>query len=117
MKNLDQIRAKNAIQYSSESFLGKNGGDIVKKVPTMIRENGLLGALAFAKENSGSGYEKTFLAIIKHLSDPSIKKSKSKTLDEFIMEIVSSDSVNLRDISIEAMAYLNYLRRFAQGGK
>ena len=117
MRNLDQIRAANALPYCTETFLGKNGGDIVKKVPTMIRENGLLGALAYALENRGSGYEKTFMAVIKHLSHPSINKTKAQDLDAFIREMSSENSVRLRDVTAETMSYLNYLRRFAQGGK
>lgn len=120
MKNLEQIRAANALPYSTELFLGKNSGDIVKKIPTMIRENGLIGALAFAIENSGSGYEKTFIAIIKHLSDPQINKSNAGKLKDnlilnaFLCEVVKVSSPELISITAESLAYLNYLRRFAK---
>ena len=49
MKNLDQIRAKNAIQYSSESFLGKNGGEtsIENGRFTLARQAGMMKLYVF----------------------------------------------------------------------
>jgi len=108
MKNLEQIRAKDAFEAANNSaykFNGKNGGDIVKKVPTMILENGLLAALAFSLE-TGKGYEDVFKACITHLG-------KNLSLDKFLEELINNDSSNLRAVTAEIMAYLNYLRRFA----
>ena len=114
MKNLEQIRAKNAMNAAKNNdFGGKNGGETVKKIPTMIRDNGILGALAFAKE-TGKGYEATFKAIITHLQDAEINRCPTDCddLDEFFTCLVEKDSATLRDVTAESMAYLNYLRRF-----
>lgn len=116
MKNLEQIRAKNAWEAASnpENFKGKNEGETVKKVPTMIRDNGLLGALAFAMESS-DGYKETFTAIIKHLQDENVQRYPGQNrcnLEEFFKYLIEHDSATLRDITSETMAYLNYLRRF-----
>jgi len=117
MKNLDQIRARNALAAAPN--IGKGAGDgesVAKKVPTMIRENGILGAAAFALE-TGKGYEDVFNAIITHLADPEVAKiGQSCSLKEFIDWLSGNrkaTAVRLRDITAEAMAYLNYLRRFA----
>ena len=111
MKNLEQIRAKNALEAAnnpSYKFNGKNGGDMVKKVPTMILENGILATLAFSTE-TGKGYEDVFKACITHLE-------KNVTVEGFLSELTNSDSSNLRAVTSEVMAYLNYLRRFANNG-
>jgi CRISPR/Cas system CMR-associated protein Cmr5 small subunit len=117
MKNLEQIRAKNALAAARSIGGGKNDGEnIAKKVPTMIRENGILGAAAFAAE-TGKGYESVFNAIIAHLADPHIKKiGAACSLQDFVAWLAGHESVTaarLRAITAETMAYLNYLRRFA----
>ena len=58
--NLDQMRAKNAFKACENNiFVGKDGGEVVKNLPPKIRENGILGALAFAlskKDKEVAGY-------------------------------------------------------------
>lgn len=120
MRNFEQIRAANAFEAATNpknDFLGvEKSKSIAKKVPTQIRENGFLGALAFAIETK-SGYQTVFEAIMKHL--PSVNCdfgiNCNGTLDDFFNELSKSDADVLRAITDEAMAYLNYLRRFAKG--
>lgn len=112
MKNFEQIRAKNAL--SRKIGTGTGGGDsVAKKVPVMIRDNGIIAAAAFALETK-AGYEDVFNAVIAHLADQDIKLLNTKMqLNAFIDYLVSVDSDSLRAITAETMAYLNYLRRFA----
>ena len=113
MKNLEQIRAYNAITARGK-WAGVNDGEVVKKVPTLIRENGLLAAAAFAVDKKG-GYQAVFDAIIAHLADKKIAKLANKmSLEEFIQSVSNSDSSVLWAITSESLAYLNYLRRFAK---
>lgn len=118
MKNLEQIRAKNAFEAVKEykSFKGDGDGDIVKKVPTQIRDNGFLAAMAFAMYK-GKGYEDVFNAIITHLPDVncSFGLPYNEGVEAFFKKLVEKDSDTLRAITAEALAYLNYLRRFAKG--
>ncbi|MDQ0289436.1 type III-B CRISPR module-associated protein Cmr5 [Oligosphaera ethanolica] len=123
MKNLEQIRAKNALLAAKESIKGKNDGEVVKKIPAMIQQNGFIGALAFAIEdehdgkNADSGYAKTFRAIIKHLADRDIALyAGTDDLDAFASWLCSKQSDTLRVVTAEAMAYLSILRRFAKKG-
>jgi len=121
MKNLEQIRAKNALLAAKESIKGKNDGEVVKKIPAMIQQNGFIGALAFAIEdgdkNKESGYAKTFRAIIKHLSDRDIGLyAGTEDLGAFATWLCSKQSDTLRAVTAEAMAYLSILRRFAKKG-
>lgn len=50
MKNLEQIRAANALAYAESDSRKTNsdGGNVVKKLPALIMSNGLLAAAAFA---------------------------------------------------------------------
>lgn len=122
MRNFEQIRAANAFEAAtSNQFKGKNGGaSVVKKVPTQIRENGFLGALAFAIEkniDNTPGYKNVFEAIMKHL--PSVNcdfgiNCNGEIEDFFSGLSTKRDADVLRAITSESMAYLNYLRRFAK---
>ena len=102
---------------------------VAKKVATQIRENGFLGALAFAsektpektpKENDGEkfknkAHQSVFEAIRKYLVG--IKLVSAKTTDEMMEKISNGTAIELRIITAEAIAYMNYLRRFAKPDK
>ncbi|MEI6424776.1 MAG: type III-B CRISPR module-associated protein Cmr5 [Lentisphaerota bacterium] len=108
MQNLEQIRAKNALEAANNKeykFSGKNEGGVVKKIPAMIKDNGILATMAFSIE-TGGGYEDVFKAVIVHLG----KKIDTKS---FMKELASCNSSELRSITEETIAYLNYLRSFA----
>ncbi len=121
MKNLDQIRAANALNATKEKqYKGANDGEVVKKIPTMIRENGILGAAAFALENAGkTGHADVFDAVIEHLRSVKRIPDASMSLQEFIEHLSEQNATVLRAVTAETMAYLNYLRRFAgkKGGE
>jgi CRISPR/Cas system CMR-associated protein Cmr5 small subunit len=111
MKNLEQIRAKNALTATENvKFSGVNDGEVAKKVPTMIMENGILAAATFAQE-TGKGYDTVFQAVIVHLKDVEIMPAGK---DDIISWLVDEDSAQLRAVTAETMAYLSYLRRFAK---
>ena len=124
MKYLEQIRAANALNAAKTKFEGAEGGGIVKKVPTMIRENGLLGALAFAAEKKNGSYKngdhhKVFEQIVIHLRNPDIAlltPTFEATTENLIKFVARESSSKLREITAETMAFLSYLRRFASGG-
>ena len=127
MKNLDQIRAANALEAGKKEYKGVNDGQVVKKIPTMIMENGTLGSLACARERKDNGVVKNeghygiWQEIIEHLSHKSIACLKQNcTPDQFITWLSQSPDVSagrLRAITAETIAYLNYLRRFAKKGE
>ena len=117
MVNLEQKRALNAFEAcSAEKFGGKDGGEVVKKLPPQIRENGMLGTLAFAlsENNKDKGWEKAFDAIRLHLK--SLGKVKADTIAQLQDVLMKCDSRKLRDVTAETMLYLNYMRRFAKKG-
>ena len=117
MVNLEQKRAINAFEAcSAEKFGGKAGGEVVKKLPPLIRGNGMLGALAFtlSENNKDKGWERAFDAIRLHLK--SLGKVKADNVILLQDELMKCDSRKLRDVTAETMLYLDYLRRFAKKG-
>ena len=117
MENLSQRRAEHAFDSATNQvYKGANDGEVVKKIPAMIRQNGILGALAFAYENAAkTSHADVFRAIISHLH--AIHRiEKEYSLEEFIKYLCTRDSLKLRAVTDEAMAYLNFLRRFAKKG-
>ena len=118
MPNLEQIRAKNAYAARESIGTGKEGGRAVaKKVPAMIIANGFIGALAFAIEDNG-GYLTVFKAVVKHLHDAHLNCGIEATAPaRFLDELCRRDADTLRAVTNEAIAYLNYLRRFAKPDK
>lgn len=124
MRNLEQIRAGNALEATrNTTYSGKDSGEVAKKVPTIIRENGIMGALAFALEKKGrnhhfanEGMKLILDAVVKHLSDPAVGKLPKEISDaekwiDYLANQASSDI--LREQTSEALAYLGYFRRFA----
>lgn len=120
MRNLEQIRAANAWEAgrTGGAYAGPEGGEVVKKIPSYIRTNGLLAAMAFALElkagkgAESKGYRRVFDDIAKHLSHGEIGLVRSTSAENLLRELCESDSTRLRLVTAEAMAYLSYLRRF-----
>lgn len=118
LRNLEQLRAQHAYAWRDTIGTGKEGGRAVaKKVPAMIISNGFLGALAFAIEDNG-GALTVFKAVIDYLHTASVDCGiAAKDPEAFMDALCAADADTLRAITSEAMAYLNYLRRFAKPGK
>lgn len=120
IKYLEQIRAKNAFEACRNEHSGINGGEVVKKLPSLIRECGILGALAFALIRSkngykNSGYKDAFDAITIHLK--SLGKINAADAENLQIELLECSSLKLRDTTAETMLYLDYMRRFAKKSK
>ena len=116
--NLEQIRARNALSLAeSGAVSGKEGGEVIKKIPPLIMNHGLLATAAFAFDEKNRGFKKVFDAIAAHLADPEIgvlpedKGDLSKMMG-FLTD--DADSVVLRNATNETMAWLSYARRFVK---
>ncbi len=122
MKSLHQVRAGNALKYadSGEKTRGAQGGEVVKKLPALIMNNGLLaaGAFAFAK-GEGEGWFVCFDHVAKHLAHIEIgvvpkDKGQLRALLEYLS--VEGDSDTLKYATEEALAWLSYAGRFVKRG-
>jgi hypothetical protein len=129
MQNLEQIRAKHALNFwnpSQEqppSARGVNQGDVISKLPSLIMSNGLLATAAFAK-SKGGGHEELITAVFRFLSAPDRgvlpappqARQGERELDTFIRLLTDghdATSTRLQVATAEALAYLGYLKRFA----
>jgi CRISPR-associated protein Cmr5 len=120
MKNLEQIRAMNALEAieGATSFKGIQNGDALSGYPAMIIGNGLLAAIAFSIKQKG-GHEDICNAIACHLSNKEVNlfQSNAPNARSLLKYLCERDSAQLRLCTTEALAYLNYLRRFAKAEK
>ncbi len=123
MRTLAQRRATVALCWKDKAFVGKKDGDIVSGFPMLIRADGLLASLAYAVEKKedkqtrqrvpkNPGEFEIANAVLDHLNQEGILK-QSKTPDDMVKELASApDASQLRRATTEALAFLNYLKRF-----
>ncbi|MFW0884735.1 type III-B CRISPR module-associated protein Cmr5 [Candidatus Acidulodesulfobacterium sp. H_13] len=127
--NMEQKRAsfayKCAKMATQENIMPKYSA-YVKKLPMMIKTNGLGAALTFvfAKKNNKNkidspekqAYRKLYEDIQKWLTEESpLIKIKLKKEEELIDSIVKQESQKYRMLTIETLAFLNWLKRFSEG--
>lgn len=118
MINLEQVRARNALGFSRDGGVkGEEGGEVIKKIPPLIVNNGLLATAAYSFTEK-EGWQKTFDAIAKHLADPDVailpedSTDRTKMMDFLTGKEATSETVKLA--TNEAMAWLSYARRFVK---
>lgn len=121
MRNLEQIRARNALAASKEAardIRGKFNGDVIRKIPNLVMNHGLLATGAYAFSNEG--YLVAFNFIARHLADkdiaivPSLIKTCADLLGYLSEE---ADSQTLKLATAETMAWLVYAKRFVKAAR
>lgn len=123
MYNLEQIRARNAMAYAQDPNSekgGQEGGEVIKKIPPMIMNHGLLATAAYSLDPKQKGWAAAFDAITKHLVDEKIALIPAQYKDgKGLLKYLSgeADSNVLKRCTAEAMAWLNYARRFVDRKK
>lgn len=124
VSNLDQLRGLNAFAMAEDVKRSTGGGQMTaKKVATQIRENGFLCALAFALERKkeggfkNAGHQSVFETIRRHLLSTKRLSAECDSTDTMFKKVSEGSADELRAVTDEAMAYMNYLRRFAKPGK
>jgi CRISPR-associated protein Cmr5 len=96
----------------------KNYRSYVKKIPTMILSNGLGQTLAFIKSKSekGNAYELIYEQLTEYMRSPyTTRIQMPEDKKELVEWVISCDSEKYRYITQEILAFLNWLRRFAEG--
>ncbi|MEI6715602.1 MAG: type III-B CRISPR module-associated protein Cmr5 [Verrucomicrobiota bacterium] len=120
MRTLAQIRAANALADSRIKGMGhgQQGGDALSGFAMLIKTNGLLAAAAFAVETKQNGdlkhpgHKLIVDGIARHLSDRSISICEAKNAGDLVDQLSGGDVNSLTRATAEAVAYLNYLKRF-----
>lgn len=116
MKNLEQIRAKSALEAVRAQPDMKRSG--VNKLPAMIIANGLLATAAFCNAEGGGesrdDMKKALTATTKHLADRGHLVAGTATIEAMIADLSQRDSYHLQRATAEALAFIAYLKRFAK---
>jgi hypothetical protein len=118
MQNLEQIRARNALNFANQGAVGGDkGGEVIKKVPPLIQNHGLLATAAYSFTEK-EGWQRVFDAIALHLADKDIAIVPTEVKDrQSLMKFLTqagTTSETLKLATSEAMAWLTYARRFVK---
>lgn len=120
---IEQGRAKYAYDCAVEGFRlikKKEYKGYVKRLPMLIKTNGLGSAISFIKAKSDQDENKKGYAyhkLYKHITGW-LLESKTITLlndQELVEYVVSQPSQSYRYLTIEVMAFLAWLKRFSEG--
>jgi len=125
LKGLEQGRAKFAYDCAEQAAKSpgycKEYKSYVRKIPMMIKTNGLGSALAFvkAKTKAKSKVAAAYRVIYEHTTDW-LKQAPIQLLDfsnnhDLVAEIIKLDSTQYRAVTVEVLAFFTWLRRFAEG--
>ena len=125
---LEQGRAAYAYQCAEEAkkSLGKKGKEYksyVKKMPMLIKTNGLGATVAFAlskgskdgRVNSKEGWGLIYNQLTTYLLEVSPNKLFDFKKDELAKTLTTINSFEYRATTIDILAFLSWLRRFADG--
>ena len=120
MQNLEQVRARNALRCQKEDgtlIVGPQGGEVIKKLPPLILNHGLLATAAYAYTQK-EGWQTVLNHIARHLADPEIAIAPAGTQKhEQLMAFLTgpeATSETLKLATLETMAWLSYARRFVR---
>lgn len=126
LKGIEQGRATYAYQAVNEikEQYKKKYKTAVKKAPVLVKTNGLGQTLAFIKSKGGK-YDDKKKEIIKNGYDifyeqigewlRSDAANQSVPDGELVKEVVKLNSHDYRQVTIETLALLNWMRRFVDG--
>lgn len=118
-KQIEQGRAKTAYalvkkikdEYPKKEWDEYTSG--VKKLPVYIKTNGLGQSLAFIKNRSN------FPHIYQQLAEWLQQKDEKRLVPEgdLVQQVIEMESPQYRQVTIETLALLNWMRRFVDGFK
>lgn len=115
-KKLIEIKRAEHSFAALSKFQGNNDEmkSYIKKMPMLIKTNGLGQTLAFYfSKSKSSEYNQILEILVSYLSENGfLSASNSKTLMQNVVEL---DANKYRLITNETILYLNWLRRFADG--
>lgn len=121
-QKLEQGRADFAFSRATQGYSrhGKEYAQYAKKLPMLIKTNGLGAALAFMFSK-----QKTWGTILHDIEDWVKNPENRKTLalyndaqgTNLVQKVLNLDSSDYRVVTIEVLAFIAWLSRFAEGVK
>lgn len=142
MKGLEQGRAKFAydcalkgksilmkVNIETEWFKDDKYKSYVKNIPMLIKTNGLGSTFAFIKskgqkknvempgtqKNPRNAYDLIYKQTAKWLKKDEKNLLDINENDDLVDKIISLDSAEYRTLTVEVLAFFNWLRRFTDG--
>ena len=113
IKNVEQQRARQAYRFvetiQQNAILAKDYKSHIRSLPMMIKNNGINNAFAFvlSKSKEGNAYQ---------VIDTQMREWFDITTESsFVEYLIKLDSLPYRKITIETLAFLSWLKRFAEG--
>lgn len=126
LKTIEQGRAKYAFEKVKEisdntedgsKKLKENYKSTAKKLPVLIKTNGLGQTLAFLKSKGGKNTINAHDMLYEHigswLQTKDIKRLVNE--DELVEQVINLKSQEYRQVTVETLALLNWIRRFVDG--
>lgn len=123
LRTMEQERAAQAWKCIQEvahksSELKKKYGSLARKAPMLVLTNGLGQTLAFLRSKRKNHEEDAYNVLLSHLSRwvlhrLGVPESLRGDLLEWVLR-QDSNSTTYRHATLEALAFLNWLKRFAE---
>ena len=119
MKNLEQVRAFNALEAVKQGGFSRKD---INGIPALVQSCGLLATAAFVStgQKARDGMWKAMDAVARHLRDPLVgprlTMPPSQVANEtkaMLRELAEKQSSALIAATTETIAFLSYLKRFA----
>ena len=119
LKGIEQGRAHVAYQYAldaSSKDYKKEYKSYVKKIPMLIKTNGLGSTFAFVKAKSKAGaYHLIYEQTTEWLKQDEKRLLNLSGNNDLVAELIKLDSAEYRAVTAEVLAFFTWLRRFAEG--
>ena len=121
---IEQGRAKFAFECAEEAKQQNitEYKSYAKKMPMLIKTNGLGATLSFIISKEGKSEGKAYTKLGNHIQTWITKNAKTKSkfdnvnnFHDFTFKVLQLDSTDYRAITIEVLGLLNWIRRFADG--
>ena len=118
----DAVKTVNEVEGLKEKEAKRFKGSYksaAKKLPVLIKTNGLGQTLAFVKSKRAkkgkpkNGYDKLYEQIGKWFNTKDAKGFPESS--DFVKQVIELESSNYRQVTIETLALLNWMRRFVEG--
>jgi hypothetical protein len=120
MQNLEQVRARHVLAFATQNagaVRGDKGGEVIKKIPPVILNHGLLATIAYSFTER-EGWQLVFDGIARHLASPEIAIVPQTVIDRktLIDHLTKAETTSetLKSATAETMAWLEYARRFVK---
>jgi CRISPR-associated protein Cmr5 len=118
LKKLEQGRAEQAYKAALDGVKDKDYVSYVKKLPMLIKTNGLAASIVFYAGNKDA-HKLICTQILAWLQSDYAKVfvdfTNAKSAIDLAHELTKLESSQYRAVTIEVLAFLNWLKRFTDG--